>query len=189
MSDDQVTVTPAAQIYTHSLKIEDTQKSERPSEKERRRIKAAAKYHRLKNDPEFKARKKSADQRYHLRIKNRLIKHQGKMVLIRKARKGVCEFCNARKGIETKQTQFHHLKYDENNLSLHTVELCASCHRKETIKQLGPDRMREIGKIVRSNLTKEACSEGGHATNLVRRWVYNRATKKLQPRRTFNFVK
>ena len=50
-------------------------------------------------------------------------------------RKGVCSKCGARAGIECKRTQLHHTDYDSDNPLAHTIELCASCHGKETWKQ------------------------------------------------------
>ena len=50
-------------------------------------------------------------------------------------RKGICSNCgrSISKG-EVKTTHMHHLKYDLNDPLAHTVELCASCHRKDHLK-------------------------------------------------------
>jgi hypothetical protein len=60
-------------------------------------------------------------------------------------RKGICSNCNKQIGDEyinskgevarIKYTNIHHLEYDDNNLLKDTVELCASCHGKETIQK------------------------------------------------------
>lgn len=52
----------------------------------------------------------------------------GKMILLKEnPRKGICEWCN-RKGL----THMHHTRYDDNDPLKHTVELCPSCHAKES---------------------------------------------------------
>ena len=47
-------------------------------------------------------------------------------------RKGICSLCckSVKNGV-IKQTQLHHIKYDEIDPLLHTIELCVSCHHKQ----------------------------------------------------------
>jgi len=42
-------------------------------------------------------------------------------------RTGICSLCR-RKGL----THLHHIQYDENEPLAHTIEVCPSCHMKET---------------------------------------------------------
>jgi hypothetical protein len=55
---------------------------------------------------------------------------------------GRCSWCpnNLADG-SCKQTQWHHTKYDDDNPLANRIELCASCHRKETMR-LEPERFR-----------------------------------------------
>jgi len=68
------------------------------------------------------------------------------VVLNENPRKGKCEICNRRIGdiyidyygrIRTvTKTHMHHIKYDDNNVLANTIELCISCHSKETWKEI-----------------------------------------------------
>jgi hypothetical protein len=116
---------------------------------------------RHKNEPEYKARKRLYDHKFYDENKNRRIKYRGKLVYIEKSRKGKCEDCEKVKGLTTKQTQFHHLKYDDSNPALYTKELCAECHKAESNRLMGPEKRREIAKIARASLPIEACIRGG----------------------------
>ena len=49
-------------------------------------------------------------------------------------RKGICELCGAIKGINCKQTNLHHIDYHDDDPLKDTIELCASCHMKESWK-------------------------------------------------------
>lgn len=67
--------------------------------------------------------------------------------MINRARIGVCNWCRAVKGFDTKQTQFHHEQYDMDNPEKYIIELCAECHKKEGIKQMDPIRIKEISRM------------------------------------------
>ena len=65
--------------------------------------------------------------------KNR-ITFKGKSILLKfNPRIGICSNCkkSVQKG-EIKRTDIHHEKYDELNPLNYTIELCTSCHTKET---------------------------------------------------------
>jgi len=56
------------------------------------------------------------------------IKFKGKQIQIGiNPRKGICSKCGKKA-----ETDMHHTKYDRNNVLANTVELCNSCHIKET---------------------------------------------------------
>ena len=65
-----------------------------------------------------------------------------KIFLKENPRKGICHKCHRKVGDEyvncfgqiaiVKQTQIHHLEYHHNDPLKDTVELCASCHSKES---------------------------------------------------------
>jgi len=66
----------------------------------------------------------------------RRIKFRNKQVtLSHNPRTGYCSWCtnNIHDG-SCKKTQIHHREYHEDDFLKDTVELCASCHRKETIR-------------------------------------------------------
>jgi len=70
-------------------------------------------------------------------------KGNGHIYLKENPRKGVCSWCHKKKGDEytntegkiarIKQTLIHHIKYHEDPLK-DTIELCNSCHTKESIR-------------------------------------------------------
>jgi len=49
-------------------------------------------------------------------------------------RTGICSNCGS-----TKDTEIHHITYDNNNPLMNTVELCSVCHGKET-RRLSPTK-------------------------------------------------
>lgn len=87
-----------------------------------------------KDDPKYKTRKKIENQNYLLKNQSRRLKWRGRHIIISKSRIGVCNWCRAVKGFDTKQTQFHHEQYDLLHPEKYTIELCAECHKKEGIK-------------------------------------------------------
>jgi len=61
------------------------------------------------------------------------IKFKGKTIFIgKKIRTGICSKCNRSvKNEEIKQTQMHHIKYDDTDPTKYTIELCVRCHTQE----------------------------------------------------------
>ena len=60
----------------------------------------------------------------------RKIKFKDKFVMLKEnPRKGVCCKCN-----KIGLTHIHHTEYDDNNPLKNTIELCPSCHMKESWK-------------------------------------------------------
>ena len=55
------------------------------------------------------------------------------MMLKENPRTGICSQCGARKGIECKKTDIHHIQYDPEDPLKYTIELCPSCHRNQHI--------------------------------------------------------
>jgi hypothetical protein len=47
-------------------------------------------------------------------------------------RTGVCNLCRAVFPFDTAKVDFHHEKYDESDPLKYTIEICASCHVRET---------------------------------------------------------
>jgi hypothetical protein len=84
-------------------------------------------YHMMTYDP-VKVRKRNQTR---MLFKDKVI-HIGK-----NPRTGVCSLC----GIKTK-TSMHHLIYDETNPLKHTIEICNSCHMKESMKIHGVSSLR-----------------------------------------------
>lgn len=75
-----------------------------------------------------KSHKSDITSRSYLRIK-----HNGKWTVIKKERTGVCNFCRRVSGIDCKHTQWHH--YNDlyySDITKNTIELCPTCHSKET---------------------------------------------------------
>ncbi len=75
------------------------------------------------------------------------MKYKGIRKLVNKSRIGVCNICRAIRGIDCKQTQWHHVSYEDDNKEKHTIELCASCHRKESMTQQGNEKTKEIARL------------------------------------------
>lgn len=67
-----------------------------------------------------------------------------KLLLRDNPRTGICSQCGARKGIECKKTHIHHIRYHNDDLLKDTIELCVSCHIKES-HRLGQIRGNIIG--------------------------------------------
>ena len=65
-------------------------------------------------------------------------------------RVGVCNWCRAVAGFDTKSTHMHHEVYDSNDFTKNTIELCISCHRIETIRvrQMQIIRDKKTGRII-----------------------------------------
>ena len=47
---------------------------------------------------------------------------------------GVCNYCRKVAGIDCARTERHHEQYDKDNPLAYTIELCTSCHVKETYR-------------------------------------------------------
>jgi len=60
------------------------------------------------------------------------IGYKGKQVYIEfNPRIGVCNLCRAVAGVDCKTTHMHHIEYNDDDPLKDTIELCASCHRKQ----------------------------------------------------------
>lgn len=157
---------------------------------------------RHKDNPEYRKRKQQSDREYGHKNQTRRMKYKGKHKIINKERIGVCNICRSVKGSDCKQTQWHHIKYDDNRIEKYCIELCASCHRKETMLQQGQERIREIARLSGLRTPKSQLSEMGKKSmtlriarigkkehvrraDRARQWVYNRWTGQLVKRRTF----
>lgn len=51
---------------------------------------------------------------------------------------GVCNWCRAVAGIDCYRTALHHIKYDESDPIKYTIEICDSCHGKESYRLKNP---------------------------------------------------
>lgn len=71
-------------------------------------------------------------QREVTRVRNwrRLVFKKKTIYLKKNPRTGICSLC----GKTGKRTHMHHLQYHDDNPLKDTIELCVSCHRKETIR-------------------------------------------------------
>jgi hypothetical protein len=113
---------------------------------------------------------------------------------------GVCNLCRNVKGVDVKQTQWHHEQYDDNNPERFILEICAKCHRVISSYQLSKERTSEIAKIARASLPNKIVSKAGkkgirsrfekYGKSRVleemaskRKLVYNRHTGRLQLKR------
>jgi hypothetical protein len=66
---------------------------------------------------------------------SRKVTFKGKQITVKEnPRKGVCSNCGAVKDTNCKMTAMHHLEYDESDPLAHTIELCGSCHGKESAR-------------------------------------------------------
>ena len=63
------------------------------------------------------------------RSRNRITYKGKRIYLEEKPRLGLCELCDVQG-----YTHIHHVEYDESDVLKNTVELCPSCHGKETMK-------------------------------------------------------
>lgn len=69
---------------------------------------------------------------------SRLMWFKGKQIVLKqKPRTGICKACN-REGL----THMHHLSYDDIDPMKFTLELCPSCHAKETWKEFACMKLR-----------------------------------------------
>jgi len=65
--------------------------------------------------------------------KYRRIRFKDKVVSLKKnPREGICKLCGKKKGIDCKKTNMHHLEYHEDDPLKDTIEICVSCHTKES---------------------------------------------------------
>lgn len=68
--------------------------------------------------------------------KSKMIIFKGKQRILKKTpRTGYCSWCpNNTHNKTCKRTNIHHFEYDDNDLLKYTIEICASCHMKESMK-------------------------------------------------------
>lgn len=91
-------------------------------------------YHYLFCSSDLKRRaNKKGNERRHYRHQYFKDKH---LTYLFDIRCGVCNWCRAVVGMDTKATQLHHdgNKYDHENPLRFTIELCLKCHRKESLR-------------------------------------------------------
>jgi DNA-directed RNA polymerase subunit RPC12/RpoP len=89
-------------------------------------------YHKITDDPQ-KTRA----------INERRMKFKDKVIHIEKnPRTGVCSLCGNKVGEGIKRTGMHHIEYHDRNPLKDTVELCGSCHIKESMKKYGVRSLR-----------------------------------------------
>ena len=89
-------------------------------------------YTRLIHNPN---RSKETIKKYNDRNNLKILVFKGKRILLKEnPRKGVCSWCGAVKGVNCKLTNMHHVQYHEEDVLKDTIELCASCHSKETTR-------------------------------------------------------
>lgn len=55
------------------------------------------------------------------------VRFQDRQIKVGKVRNGICQRCG-----KVGQTHLHHEEYDDTNILKYTVELCPSCHAKES---------------------------------------------------------
>ena len=84
----------------------------------------------------FLQKKKNIQRRKHGYNDRRFIICGKTIILSKDPRIGVCNWCRAVINIDCKKTNLHHdqNQYDINDPLKHTIELCVSCHRKETLR-------------------------------------------------------
>jgi hypothetical protein len=71
------------------------------------------------------------------------MKFKDKVIHIEKnPRTGVCSLCGNKVGEGIKRTGMHHIEYHDRNPLKDTVELCGSCHIKESMKKYGVRSLR-----------------------------------------------
>ena len=79
------------------------------------------------------ANKLFMNPKYHpLNSKNRFMFKDKEIWIGFNPRTGICNWCRAVVGIDCKKTELHHELYDESNTLANTIELCTSCHKKES---------------------------------------------------------
>jgi hypothetical protein len=87
-------------------------------------------YGKLIHNP---SRSKESIQKYNARNNHKMINFKGKRILLKDdPRKGICSWCGAVRGKDCKITNLHHIEYHDDDILKDTVELCASCHAKES---------------------------------------------------------
>jgi hypothetical protein len=81
-------------------------------------------YQKITRDPE----KVRARNRRQIFFKDRVI------YLSKNPRTGVCSLCGNKVGKEIKKTDMHHIEYHDDDPLKDTIELCAACHMKESLR-------------------------------------------------------
>jgi hypothetical protein len=93
-------------------------------------------------------RSKETIKKYNDRNNLKILVFKGKRILLKEnPRKGVCTRCGAIKGINCKITNMHHIRYHDDDILKDTVELCASCHSKESERIKGRYRRSDQSRI------------------------------------------
>lgn len=84
----------------------------------------------------FLREKKNIQRRKHRYNDRRMTVFGNTLFLDRDPRIGVCNWCRAVTNIDCKRTNLHHdmNRYDLRDPLKYTIELCFSCHRKETVR-------------------------------------------------------
>lgn len=96
-------------------------------------------------------------RKYNSKKHPRLLHYKSKQfILTFSPRKGLCDWCGKKKGDEyidhqgklakVKKTDRHHIEYYPIFIWFGTVELCRSCHTKET------ERLKKLGKVISNTL-------------------------------------
>jgi len=63
----------------------------------------------------------------------RRLNYKGKSIPLKeRVLTGVCSWCHRKVGEGIKRTHIHHLQYHDNDVLKDTIELCPSCHYKES---------------------------------------------------------
>jgi len=89
-------------------------------------------------------RSKEIIKKYNDRNNKKILKFKDRYVLLKESpRKGVCTWCKAIRGKDCKITQIHHIEYHDDDILKDTVELCASCHGKESARLKRESRYRQ----------------------------------------------
>jgi hypothetical protein len=76
---------------------------------------------------------------------HRRIKFAGRLIFVdHNPRIGVCNWCRAVMPFDCKKTHIHHdeNKYDSTNPLRNTIEICPTCHTKETVRLT---KLRKLG--------------------------------------------
>jgi hypothetical protein len=72
-------------------------------------------------------------KRFNAKNNPRVLTFKSRRILVQKPpRKGICQWCGARRGIECRVTNLHHIEYHDEDPLRDTIELCAKCHAKES---------------------------------------------------------
>ena len=89
--------------------------------------------------------KHCSNPKYKPSYNSRMMWFKDKLILLKERRlTGKCDWCGKKKGdlfinrdrklAIIKRTHTHHIEYHQDDPLKDTIELCASCHRKETIR-------------------------------------------------------